>query len=478
MDKRNIENIYPLTPLQQGILFHHIHDGGSNAYTELLSLKIAVDVDISAMKQGWDFVVQENEVLRTIFKWKKLDKPLQIVLKQKAIEFEICDISQMEDNDKIHELEKIKGEEVKKGFDLEKNGFRVLACKISENQWEMMIINHHIILDGWSTTNIIGEFIQAYNGIKSGKTLGHKSKIKYVEYIKKINSINKEEAGGFWSKCFEGYEIPLVDNRKHYHAEKRTEKFHLSKKMSEDFANYSKENNATFANIANTAFGYILSRYEDNNNYLVGTVVSGRNIELDGLSEVAGLFINTLPLVIEFNKGDRMLDGIQRVKKHMIERAQYEHTSLMELKEIIGIKEYNELFDTLIVVENYPFDANVKDSEYLKITDIDVLEETNYNLTITFVMGETIEVSLAYNTDIYNENEIKRMFGHFETLVGCILNDEDVLVENAKILTEIELDNLFSQENEAIILNEHNQLQPMGIFGIFDTTDLSGNQNK
>ena len=146
LDKTNIEDILALTPMQEGMLFHYLKDPGSDYYFEQLSLEISGKINKEIFEKAWNFVIESNEMLRAVFRWEKVDKPVQIILKGHQFQPRYCDFSEKAANDVQNQLEEIKGKDREQEFDLREVPFRVTLCKTEENKYEMIISNHHILI--------------------------------------------------------------------------------------------------------------------------------------------------------------------------------------------------------------------------------------------------------------------------------------------------------------------------------------------
>lgn len=181
LDKTNIENIIDLTSLQQGMLFHYINDEKSTEYHEQLSLTITGIVKIELLQKAWDFVIENNEMLRTVFRWKGIDKPIQIILKNHKVLIQKIDMTNELNKDIA--VENVKITELKSRIDITKETLRIYLCKLEDCKYEMIISNHHILYDGWSNGIILNELMEAYTNLYDGKELRINNKTKLVNLL-------------------------------------------------------------------------------------------------------------------------------------------------------------------------------------------------------------------------------------------------------------------------------------------------------
>jgi iturin family lipopeptide synthetase B len=171
MDKKNIENILALTPMQEGLLFHYLKDPGSNHYFEQLSLTISGEVEARLFEKAWNFVIENNDMLRAVFRWEKVENPVQIILKKHTLKPDYYDCSTLKGNELVEKLNVIRIADRNKKFDLMEVPFRITLCKTGPGKHEMIISNHHILYDGWSNSIILREFFNTYRDVP-GKITG------------------------------------------------------------------------------------------------------------------------------------------------------------------------------------------------------------------------------------------------------------------------------------------------------------------
>ncbi|MCS4479988.1 condensation domain-containing protein [Clostridium botulinum] len=191
LDKNNIENFMSLTSLQQGMLFHYISDEESNMYHEQLSLTLRGGLKLELLQRAWQFVIDSNEMLRTIFRWKEIEKPIQVVLKRHEVPINYLDFTNEADKEGL--IKQVKLKDLNNRIDITRETLRIYLCKIGESTHEMIISNHHILYDGWSNGIILKEVMEVYRYLYEGKEPKRINKTKFSQFIKYLNSINKEE---------------------------------------------------------------------------------------------------------------------------------------------------------------------------------------------------------------------------------------------------------------------------------------------
>jgi len=163
IDRNNIEDIIPLTPMQEGMLFHYTMNPDSTEYHEQISFGLTGDIDVDLLQKAWDFVIRKNEMLRSDYRWKDIDKPVQLILTKHSVCVSYHDLTREKSS-----IDEIKQADLKSRIDIENETLRITLCKCSENNYTMIISNHHILFDGWSSG------IMFQNCLKSMDFLGIK----------------------------------------------------------------------------------------------------------------------------------------------------------------------------------------------------------------------------------------------------------------------------------------------------------------
>ncbi|HLP47549.1 MAG TPA: condensation domain-containing protein, partial [Candidatus Kapabacteria bacterium] len=207
LDRKNIADIYALTPLQQGMLFHYLQEPGSDLYFEQLSLELDGDIDLNIFEAAWNFVVKTNEVLRTVFRWEKGNDPVQVALKEYILKPAYYDLSG--ENSPCNQVEELKAKDRAKKFDLQEIPFRIVLAKLAERQYAMIISNHHILYDGWSSGIILKEFFSAYFELLRGGKPAQPAKNKFKEFVKWVYSRDTGAQKKFWQNYLDGFDSPV-----------------------------------------------------------------------------------------------------------------------------------------------------------------------------------------------------------------------------------------------------------------------------
>ena len=426
-----------LTPLQEGMLFHYLEDPAGEYYFEQLSLEISGAVGISLFEEAWNFVVAANRMLRTVFRWEKTGSPTQIVLKDHRVRFEYHDLCAGTDGHEStgERLEAVKKADRDEKFDLQEVPFRVTLCRVAQNRHEMILSSHHILFDGWSTGIILTDFFNAYKDLCAGEVPVKPVRTSFKEYIRQSQIQDSQMQEAYWKNYLEGVgpddctELPV---KRRYTASRQNQNIaHSSAKhgfrIPFDRRTEYMENRITPAVLVYGAWGILLQRYVNRGDVIFGTSVSGRSLPVEGIEDVVGLFINTVPL--RFNAGISgqscsLEDILVDLSRSLRAREAYEATPLVKIHQYCGCGAGVELFDSLVVVENYPLDIRrIGEGGPLDPVSYSMVESTHYDLTVVVRLTESIDVEFLYREEVFEGAIIRQLGTHFTRIVRGIVEN-------------------------------------------------------
>ncbi len=439
--KRDIQDLYALTPIQEGMLFHYLHNPQGVEYCEQLSLELQGHLNLELFEKSWDWVVENNEVLRTVFRWDEIERPIQMVLKSHTLQLQFVDLISSPDGKE--EIEQIKKDDLGEGFDLEDVSFRLTLCQIDAERYVLIISYHHILFDGWSTGIILQEFLKTYVDLCQGRRLTRIKKGKFKDYVKWLQDRDRKSEANYWTDYFVDYdnnpELPIKRTDRSKETKVQRYKIILAEEMIRELSELLVEYKITLASFFYTVWGLLLQRYQNSSDVVFGTTVAGRGHKLPGIEETVGLFINTLPLRFSSCSETKLIDLLLGTHRSMVERVEYEATPLVDIKRFSGINPGEELFETLVVVENYPLDKLlIQTNGELQIVDYSIFEWVNYDLTISITALEQVEVTFIYNQKLFAEETIAGLGEHFRNLSWKLVNNVDQPVVEFEFLTEDE----------------------------------------
>nr|WP_258876039.1 amino acid adenylation domain-containing protein [Clostridium sp. CF011] len=446
-----IKNIYPLSPMQEGMLFHKLLGNDKNAYFEQSSSKIIGSLEVELFEISINKLIERYDVLRTLFIYEDKKRPLQIVLKKAKIKICFEDISSLRSSEKVIFIKEFKEKDTVKGFNLSREiSIRASIIKTDEEKYIFILSFHHIILDGWSIPIIFNELMYIYSALKENRPIKFKKVNEYSNYIKWLEKQDKKEALLYWEKYLEDYEqqaqiSQLAKSVKEVKYINSDIKFIIDKETTNKLENIARKNKATVNTVFQTIWGILLQRYNNVNDVVFGAIVSGRPAEIDGIENMAGLFINTVPVRIKSSTDKGFIGLLKEVQDANVKSKKYEYVPLAEVQSNTSIKQ--KLIDNIMVFENYPVIEHNKKLDF-KIQMDEVVEQTNYNFNIIIGMTDEIFIKLNYNASIYDDKYVNMIAGHIKHVIKEVSENPEIKISEIDMLSEEEKTKILVEFND------------------------------
>src|SRR5215472_13589791 len=325
MSIQNIEDIYELSPLQQGMLFHTLYDPSLGEYIEQESFPLDGPIDIPILARAWRRVVERHPVLRSSFHWEGLEKPVQVVHRNVQLPFEIQNWRNLSLGEQKERLEAYLKLDRERGFDLSKAPL-IRVTIIEQTDFVQFVLSfHHILLDGWSGSLITEEVWKLYESYCEGRDLQLPPARPYSDFIAWLQRQDLNKAEKFWRRVLKGFSSPTrfgIDDTKHIiHKtveDQGEQSIRLVKETTAALQRLARENGLTMNTIIQGAWAILLSRYGGDNDVVFGSVVSGRPPELAGVESMVGLFINTLPVRAQVFPNELCLPWLKVIQEQQL----------------------------------------------------------------------------------------------------------------------------------------------------------------
>jgi fengycin family lipopeptide synthetase D len=445
LDKKNIEDILALTPMQEGMLYHYLRNPQSNMHFEQLYIEISGKLDTLLFQEAWEFVIHTNEMLRTVFRWEKVKEPTQIVLKNHRLNLGYFDLSNKKKDEKRKLLEEIKDNDKGERFDLSEVPFRVTLCKIEQDKYGMFLSSHHILYDGWSNGIILKEFFNAYNDLSLHQVPVKPAKGRPRDFVRWLQTQDtediKQKQEKFWKEYLEGFEIKPSPEPQGYFVKRKEEirnaaahRFKFQVGVKREIEGFIKRNKVSLASLLYAAWGLLLQRYHDREDVLFDITISGRSAKIKGIEHMVGLFINTLPLRINTHPHEKIINVLYRINNTLKRWEEFKNTSPAFIKECLEGYRSSVPFDSVVVLENYPLNIkSLEENSGFSFPCYSSFGINNYDLTIIITIFDHIEVNVTYNQRLLAENVIEKISFHFEHMVKRIIGNPGKTVEELVI---------------------------------------------
>ncbi len=425
---KNIEAIYPLSPLQQGMLFHYVYNPQSATYFEQFSVKLHGELDLPSFEAAWQAVVQRHSALRTSFVWKNLDRMLQVVQRKVNISLIRQDWRHLSEEEQKRRLREYAASDRKQGFQLNKAPLlRFHLIRLRDDLYQFIWSFHHLLADGWSMPIILKEAFLIYEAKRRGQPVQLPPVRPYRDYINWLQKQDVNKARRYWQNLLADY-IPepllIISKQKADQADERAHIiFELSQETSQQLQNTARSLQVTVNTFVQAAWGFLLSRYLRQNDVVFGATFSGRPPELKGVENMVGMFINTLPVRVRFDSHQTVEDVLKDLQRQAAHTREVEYTPLVDVQRWTGLPHDLSLFDTLVVFENYPVDASMRRLPgSVRFSDISSYERSNYPLSLIATFKGRLSVKLAFDAARLDKEQVEILAKQLQSVLTFMAN--------------------------------------------------------
>jgi len=440
-----IKRIYPLTPMQEGLLFEKLSDIESTQYVNQQTMKFK-NINTEYIQEAFRAVVAKHDILHTVIKYRGVSVLRQILLKERPPEFRYREVVSEE------EYLKIRKEDVKRGFDLEDDTLiRLQIVKIAENDYRLILTNHHIVADGWCMPILYGDLFRYYKELEKGNTIIEEQAENYEEFVRYIESKDKEKSLLFWEKLLEDYEaraeILPIGQKVNQEDENTRMDISLSREISHKAVKVCADCGVTINTLIEAAWGILLQKYNQTNDVVFGKVVSGRNAEIAGIENMIGLFINTVPVRVQSEMNDSIKTLLRKLQDQAVAGNEHDYCPLAEIQGRSSLK--SSLFGTIMVFENYYVQNTGQNNGGIEVEAESTREQTNYGISLSANMGETLNLGIMYSPLIYGKEEVELLLEHLQILIENAVNNPDTKVEELIIISSAEEEKVIKLFNDS-----------------------------
>lgn len=453
-----ILKIFHLTPLQEGFLFHSLYNPDEITYYLQNALFLEGPIDIEILKKSWQMVIDRHESLRTDFRWKEAKVPVQLILKEKSAEIYESDISSQTRSDQETYLEKLKQDILHQPFDFERGKLnRLFLVKMAEKKYFFCWSFHHIILDGWSAAIVIDELLTIYYGLVKQGPLLPPPPAQFSDYLEWLKKQDREQGMKFWQDYMTDFQertlVPMDKPSQRNVFIKNVGKYNLGldKEMTGNVLRFCQERQVTANTLILTVWGILLQKYNQQETACLGTTVNGRPFELDNVEHIVGLFINTIPVLVKTRENHTLAQLLRETGDELVTMQQYEYMALAKIKKMVELDSTEEIFDSLVVFQNFPDAFSRRDDLDFNIIEDSFYDLTNFDLTIEITQHEVLDFILTYNTDLFFPGTITRIFGHLVTVLQAFLDRPGELVKNVSLLSSKEQEEILETFNGTMV---------------------------
>ncbi|KOX18394.1 non-ribosomal peptide synthetase [Saccharothrix sp. NRRL B-16348] len=422
---RDVEDVYPLTPLQSGMLFHSLVDDGT-AYVNQLRVRLSGVDDPERFAQAWQRVVDRTPILRTEVVWEGLDEPVQVVRRGVTVPVTYADVT-----------DELVAADAAAGIDLTTAPLMRLAIgRVSDTEVDLLWTSHHLLLDGWSTAQVFGEVLGEYAG---GTAPARRP---FRDYLAWLAEVDQSAVEAYWRGVLAGFETPtpLPFDRPPTEAHRAESSAQVVLDLPADRLDaVARTHGLTVNTLVQGAWALLLARTSGQRDVVFGSTVSGRPAELPGVESIVGMFINTVPTRVSVESDAEVVEWLRRLQDAQTESRQHEHVSLAQVQTWVGTR----LFDSMLAFENYPVEADAPGGAP-RIGEVDGLDTTSYPLTVVAHVQDSLHVELTYDPRLFDAATITALGDRLARLLDAIGTDPRRRVFELPWLSDADLDHVMA----------------------------------
>lgn len=441
-----LQDLYPLSPVQQGMLYHSLSSPDAGVYVNQLTLTLRGELDAGVFEGAWNDLVARHPILRTAFAWEGLERPLQVVHGQVDVPFRHEDLRDLPDREARRVVETESLRDRRRGFELDQAPLqRFILFRLSSDTHLLLWSHHHLLLDGWSLSLVLRDVFELYRGRCEGRPSSVPPPRPFKEYLDWLEDRRDAKASeSFWRRFLSGFHEPIhldVDPVPGV-AESSGPGEHvreLPRPVSDGLGHLARRSRVTLNTVVQGAWAVLLSRYGGGEDLVYGMTVSGRPPQLDGVEDMVGMFINTVPMRVEVSAEDRLTEWLRELQRRQNAVREHEHSSLTDIQRWSDVPSGTPLFESLYVFENFPAAMDTRRLPGgLEVTEVDAVESTHYPLNLVPAPGERLRLRFLHDLERFDRLTIERAARHLEKLLAGMVENPETRLAELSLLTDAE----------------------------------------
>ena len=425
-----LDAAYPLSPLQQGMLYHGLSAPRSGVDIEQMVWGLPERIDPARLRHAWEQVVARHAALRTAFRWQGVPEPRQEVQRGVALPWTELDWRHLGAADQAARLAAFLADDRAHGFALDHAPLlRVALIQFSDTHWKLVWTFHHAILDGRSFPLIVQEVFAFYDAAQHGETLPLPAPVpfrQHIEWLRERQQRDQASAESFWRSTLRGFLAPTPLTVDHLQPAARSGgatplKHTLSPETTAELRRFATDCGTTLGSLVQAALALLLSRYSGQRDIVVGVTRACRRSAPPGSEDAVGLFINTLPLRLDVDPERPLAEWLRETRARWDALRPFEHTPLSQVHAWSEVGASQPLFETLVVFENYQLEEKLRAAGGAwRDRSFDLIERTNFPLTLAGYGGHELALTLQFDPARIDEATAARLLGHVATLLAAM----------------------------------------------------------
>jgi amino acid adenylation domain-containing protein len=429
-----IEDVYPLTPMQIGMLFDTLmaRDFG----VHLVQFDVTLDgvEDPAELTQAWERAVAHHPILRTALFWEGVDTPVQVVYKQVTLPVTQLDWRSLSAEDQQRELRGLIDENKAADVEFTKAPLSSVAIiRRSDTSVTMIWAVHHILVDGWSSAKLLEDVFVHYADVRRGGAPTVAPRRSFRDFVAWLDQPVRPDAETYWRERLAGLtaatKLPVDRQPDDGHRPRATRsvRLEMSAALASDLAAYARRTGLTANTIVQGAWAVLLSRHSGERKVCYGATTAVRPSELDGVDSTVGLLINTLPSRVDVDDRRELLGWLRELQQEQAGLREFAAVPLSAVRSWSDLPATASMFDSIVVFQNFPQQGTVATAG-LELLSFDVEYGTNFPFCLCVFPGETVSTRLLYDPEFFDLSTAEQVSRDLHTLLRSIVDSDDQAV--------------------------------------------------
>jgi amino acid adenylation domain-containing protein/non-ribosomal peptide synthase protein (TIGR01720 family) len=449
MTKPGFQDVLPLSPLQEGLLFHTVyHERSLDIYTARLFLDLEGELDAAAMRASVAGLLSRHPNLRAAFRYERLSKPVQLIPHEVPLPWEEVDLRDLPPEQQEKALREMTEAAADRTFDLTRPPLlHFTLIHHGEHRHRLVMAHHHILLDGWSVGRLMTDLFTLYAA--GGDASALPPVTPYRDYLAWLARQDRPAAEEAWRSVLSGTEEPtrlVPDDQPRTPVAPERLLLELPAGLSRRLTAAARKHDLTVNTLFQGAWALVLGRLTGRTDVVFGGTVSGRPADIPGVENIVGLFINTLPVRVRLDPAEPVGELLARFQRQQAGLMAHQHLNLPDVHALAGAS--GELFDTITVTENYPFDEEgFKEIAGLRIVGAQGADANHYPLSVAALPGETLRFRFGYRPDVFRPEDVEAIGARLVRVLETLVRDPSCPVGRVDVLADDEREELVHTRN-------------------------------
>jgi amino acid adenylation domain-containing protein/non-ribosomal peptide synthase protein (TIGR01720 family) len=452
IDNGEVEKVFPLTAMQQGMLLHSVGDPAAGFYVNQIVFTLRGPLDASRLRDSWQWVADRHPALRTAFVWEGTDEPLQVVRTSVPVPWTELDWRAVSHEEREQELSGLLEDDRSRPFELARAPLmRMVLVRLTDEDWWLVLTFHHLLLDGWSVQLVVDDAFTRYRRADADGTEETAPGPPHWEYVAWLHGQDPAAAERHWREHLAGFREPTPMSVGHPAARGEPGFGEITDVLPDELRarleDLAKRRHLTLGTVVHGAWALLLSRYSGQRDVVFGSVVSTRPPQVPDVERMVGLLSATLPIRVRVDESAPLLRWLATLQKDLAAGRRYDYSPLAQVQRWSDVPGGTALFDSIVAYENYPVRTGwLGADEDLRVTGVRAHERPHYPVTLVVAGTDDLEVRLHHDRRRLSDPAAERLLGHLRTLLTGIADgladDQDRPVGGLRHLTSAEGDRL------------------------------------